>query len=114
MEIKFRCKASEEGQKVVREIVEKILDANDRSLIEEKMDAIVSVKYSTKHPNGVVVLRFQVKDVGFGRLTIPPLSEDNASSDSIGPAHHIVWTRKLDKFFRVVESKGKDTIIELI
>lgn len=128
MEIKYRCKISNDGRALIEEIIEKILNQEDnhsmRKKIEKEMDAVVAVRYTTKTPNGVVVLRFQKKNVDYHELVIPKLVDENemkkkglkskyANESSVGPGHHIVWSLNLGTFFTVGGKGGADTEVFL-
>lgn len=128
MEIKYRCKISNDGKALIEEIIEKILNQEDnhsmRKKIEKEMDAVVAVRYTTKTPSGVVVLRFQKKNVDYHELVIPKLVYESemkkkglkskyADESSVGPGHHIVWSLNLGTFFTVGEKDGADTEVFL-
>lgn len=128
MEIKYRCKISNDGKALIEKIIEKILNQEDnhsmRKKIEKEMDAVVAVRYTTKTPNGVVVLRFQKKNVDYHELVIPKLVDENemkkkglkskyADESSVGPGHHIVWSLNLGTFFTVGEKDGTNTEVFL-
>ena len=76
---------------------------------DDKIEAIWFIRYTSKTPDGEVVLRFQEESTNYGRLEIPKLSDDEEddryTEGSVGPLKYVIWTIRFSDIFKI-EGKG--------
>lgn len=110
IEIKFI--ASDSSKKLMNGIVKAIYERNKSMFdneCDDKIEAIWFIRYTSKTPDGEVVLRFQEESTNYGRLEIPRLSDDEEddryTESSVGPLKYVIWTIRFSDIFKI-EGKG--------
>jgi len=110
IEIKFI--ASDSSKKLMNGIVKAIYERNKSMFdneCDDKIEAIWFIRYTSKTPDGEVVLRFQEETTNYGRLEIPRLSDDEEddryTESSVGPLKYVIWTLRFSDIFKI-EGKG--------
>lgn len=110
IEIKFI--ASDSSKKLMNGIVKAIYERNKSMFdneCDDKIEAIWFIRYTSKTPDGEVVLRFQEESTNYGRLEIPRLSDDEEddryTESSVGPLKYVIWTLRFSDIFKI-EGKG--------
>lgn len=111
IEIKFI--ASDASKKLMNDIVKAIYERNKSMFdneCDDKIEAIWFIRYTSKTPDGEVVLRFQEESTNYGRLEIPRLSDDEEGErfleSNVGPMKHIIWSIKFGDVFEITEGRG--------
>lgn len=115
IEIKFRVSSTVE--ELMKKLATTLYEAN-REMLEkpgEEIEAIFSIRYTSKSLDGDIVLRFQKASVDYGRLVLPALSENDESEwcqeRTIGPLRHTIWSIKLNDLFKISYGKGMDAVV---
>lgn len=100
-------------KKLMKDIVSVIYEKNKSMFdneCEDAIEAIWFIRYTSKTPDGEVVLRFQEASTEYGRLEIPSLSDDEEDEryfeTSVGPMKHIIWSIRFGDVFKISEGKG--------